>query len=76
MCLDIYLIEMYKEDLVLNNVQGLIFHKTQTNQICIQWWSSSSGVLRIVESLFLCHYSQFNTNPNWEYFLGTHLCIK
>ena len=26
---------MYKEDLVLNNLQGLICHKTQLNQIII-----------------------------------------
>ena len=29
----IYLIYMYKEDLALNNLQWLISHKTQTNQI-------------------------------------------
>ena len=28
----IYLIYMYKEDLALNNLQGLICHKTQPNQ--------------------------------------------
>ena len=25
---------MYKEDLVLNNLQWLIYHKTQPNQTC------------------------------------------
>ena len=29
----IYLIYMYNEDLVLNNQQCLIFHKTESNQI-------------------------------------------
>ena len=29
----IYLIDMYKEDLTLNNLQWLICHKTQRNQI-------------------------------------------
>ena len=29
----IYLIYMYKEDLALNNLQWLIYHKTQLNQI-------------------------------------------
>ena len=29
----IYLIYMYKEDLALNNLQWLICHKTQPNQI-------------------------------------------
>ena len=29
----IYLIYMYKEDLALNNLQWLIGHKTQANQI-------------------------------------------
>ena len=29
----IYLINMYKEDLVLKNLQWLICHKTQPNQI-------------------------------------------
>ena len=29
----IYLIYMYKEDLTLNNLQWLICHKTQLNQI-------------------------------------------
>ena len=29
----IYSIYMYKEDLVLNNLQWLIYHKTQPNQI-------------------------------------------
>ena len=29
----IYLIYMYKEDLALNNLQWLIWHKTQPNQI-------------------------------------------
>ena len=29
----IYLIFMYKEDLALNNLQWLICHKTQPNQI-------------------------------------------
>ena len=34
MCLQIiYLIYMYKEDLALNNLQWLICHKTQPNQI-------------------------------------------
>ena len=34
MCLEIlYLIYMYKEDLALNNLQGLICLKTQLNQI-------------------------------------------
>ena len=28
-----YLIYMYKEDLALNNLQGLICHKTNQNQI-------------------------------------------
>ena len=28
-----YLIYMYEEDLALNNLQWLVFHKTQTNQI-------------------------------------------
>ena len=28
-----YLIYMYKQDLTLNNLQGLICHKTKTNQI-------------------------------------------
>ena len=33
MCLEIlYLIYMYKRDLVLNNLQGLICHKTKPNQ--------------------------------------------
>ena len=27
-----YLIYMYKENLALNNLQGLIYHKTQPNQ--------------------------------------------
>ena len=30
---DIYLIYKYKEDLALNSLQWLIFHKTQPNQI-------------------------------------------
>ena len=29
----IYLIYMYKQDLALNNLQWLIYHKTQPNQI-------------------------------------------
>ena len=29
----IYLIDMYKQDLALNNLQWLIYHKTQPNQI-------------------------------------------
>ena len=29
----IYLIYMYKEDLALNNLQWLIYHKTNPNQI-------------------------------------------
>ena len=29
----IYLVNMYKEDLALNNLQGLICHKIQPNQI-------------------------------------------
>ena len=34
MCLEIiYLIYMYKEDLALNNLQWLIYHKTQPIQI-------------------------------------------
>ena len=34
MCLQIiYQIYMYKEDLILNNIQGWIYHKTQPNQI-------------------------------------------
>ena len=34
MCYEIiYLIDMYKEDLALNNLQWLICHKTQPNQI-------------------------------------------
>ena len=32
-CLEIILMYMYKEDLVLNNQQWLICHKTQPNQI-------------------------------------------
>ena len=33
-CLEIiYLIYMYKKDLALNNLQWLIYHKTQANQI-------------------------------------------
>ena len=31
--LQIYLIYMYKQDLVLNNLQWLISHKTKPNQI-------------------------------------------
>ena len=34
----IYLIYMYKEDLALNNLQWLICHKTQTNQIMYIWY--------------------------------------
>ena len=34
MCLEIvYLIYMYKKDLALNNIQWLIYHKTQPNLI-------------------------------------------
>ena len=33
----IYLIYMYKEDLALNNLQGLICHKIQPNQIIYIW---------------------------------------
>ena len=34
MCLGIiYLVDMYKKDLALNNLQWLICHKTQPNQI-------------------------------------------
>ena len=34
MCLEItYLIHLYKKDLALNNLQWLICHKTQVNQI-------------------------------------------
>ena len=29
----VYLQYMYKEDLALNNLQGLIYYKTQPNQI-------------------------------------------
>ena len=29
----VYFIYMYKEDLALNILQGLIYHKTQPNQI-------------------------------------------
>ena len=29
----IYLIYMYKEDLALNNLRWLVYHKTQPNQI-------------------------------------------
>ena len=33
MCLEIiYLIYMYEQDLTLNNLQLLIYHKTQVNQ--------------------------------------------
>ena len=28
---------MYKQDLALNNPQGLICHKTQPNQIIVTW---------------------------------------
>ena len=33
MYLEIYLIYMYKDDWTLNNLQGLICHKTKTNEI-------------------------------------------
>ena len=34
MCLEIiYIIYIYKEDLALNNLQWLIYHKAQPNQI-------------------------------------------
>ena len=49
----IYLIYIYKEDLVLNNLQGLIFHKTQptnqpTNQPTIMKLSAFPFVLRLL----------------------------
>ena len=31
---DIYLLYMYKQDLALNNLQWLIFHKTKENNCC------------------------------------------
>ena len=34
----IYNIYMYKQDLALNNLQGLVCHKTQTNQQTLREW--------------------------------------
>ena len=35
----IYLIDMYKEDLALNNLKWLIYHKTQPNHLITKWYT-------------------------------------
>ena len=48
---NIYLIHMYKEELVLNNPQYLICHKTQSNQtVC--WILSTLKHIQAVEIIF------------------------
>ena len=36
---------MYKEDLALNNLQWLIYHKTQPNQIMYIWYMYKEGLV-------------------------------
>ena len=46
---------MYKQDLALNNLQGLICHKTQSNQIIyIQYMYKQDLALNNLQGL-ICH---------------------
>ena len=58
----IYLIYMYKEDLALNNLQWLICHKTQPNQIIyLIYMCKEDLALNNLQGL-ICHKSQPTQN--------------
>ena len=60
MCLEIiYLIYMYKEDLALNNLQGLICQKTQPNPIYLIYMYKEDLALNNLQVL-ICHKTQPN----------------
>ena len=57
----IYLIHMYKQDLALNNLQWLICHKTQPNQIPIYLIHMYKQDLALNNLQWLiCHKTQLN----------------
>ena len=56
----IYLIYMYKEDLALNNLQWLICHKTQQNQIIYLIYMYKEGLALNNLQLLICHKTQPN----------------
>ena len=56
MCLDIiYLIYIFKEDLALNNLQWLICHKTQLNQITYLIYMYKNDLALNNLQWFICH---------------------
>ena len=61
----IYLIHMYKDDLVLNNLQWSIYHKTQPNQILASPWDGTQCQQRADERKFLLDDHNWCL-PLWE----------
>ena len=53
----IYLIYMYKEDLALNNLQWLIYHKTEPNHIYLIYMYKEDLALNNLQWL-ICHKSK------------------
>ena len=45
-----YMIYIYQDDLALNNLQGLIWHKTQPNQTYMCVWAASGVIVMIIEN--------------------------
>ena len=62
----VFNIHMYKEDLALNNLQGLICHKAQlTNQIyCDQYIYFYLLYIHILKPSQKCIHNQINNVPN------------
>ena len=56
-------LKMYKLDLALNKLQGLIYHKTQPTKLS----DRKSPVLELEECKIRLHYhySQIHSDPEW-----------